>query len=231
MSPATAIGSDELDLLDWKRHIFELYAEIRASDDRPAAWRRWCGVRDELFREHPQSPVGEADRESFPGARYAPYRPELATVGELVPSDGRPVDVGTSTGTPIRFRAFADVRFQLSGEHCSLPVYWLEGYGGGLFLPFGDATNGDTTYGGGRYLLDTSRAPTWARWTAASCSTSTSRTTRPAPTTRAGRARSRPSTAGWRSRSTRASCCLPSDATERDEGSDPLSQPAWKIGV
>jgi uncharacterized protein (DUF1684 family) len=29
------------------------------------------------------------------------------------------------------------------------------GYGGGLFLPFGDATNGDSTYGGGRYLLDT----------------------------------------------------------------------------
>src|SRR6188472_1877828 len=66
MSAATAIGSDELDLLDWKRHIFELYAEIRATDDRPAAWRRWCAVRDELFREHPQSPVGEADRESFP---------------------------------------------------------------------------------------------------------------------------------------------------------------------
>ncbi|HVM10097.1 MAG TPA: DUF1684 domain-containing protein [Acidimicrobiales bacterium] len=31
----------------------------------------------------------------------------------------------------------------------------LEGYGGGLFLPFRDATAGDTTYGGGRYLLDT----------------------------------------------------------------------------
>jgi uncharacterized protein (DUF1684 family) len=155
MSPVTAVGSDELDLLDWKRHIFELYAEIRAAEDRRAAWLRWCAVRDELFRAHPQSPVGEADRESFPGARYAPYRPELATIGELVPSDARPVDVGTSTGTPIRFRAFADVRFQLTGEDCSLPAYWLEGYGGGLFLPFGDATNGDTTYGGGRYLLDT----------------------------------------------------------------------------
>ena len=152
MSPATAVGSDELDLLDWKRHIFELYAEIRAADDRRAAWRRWCAARDELFREHPQSPVGEADRERFPGARYAPYRPELATVGELVPSDARPVDVGTSTGTPIRFRAFADVRFQLAGEHCSLPVYWLEGMAEACSCP---SETGDATYGGGRYLLDT----------------------------------------------------------------------------
>jgi uncharacterized protein len=155
MSGGIAIGSDELDLLDWKRHIFELYAEVRASEDRAAAWRRWCAVRDELLRGHPQSPVGEADREDFAGAGYAPYRPELAVVGELVPSEARPVDVGTSTGTPIRFRAFADLRFALLGEGCSLPAYWLEGYGGGLFVPFADATNGDTTYGGGRYLLDT----------------------------------------------------------------------------
>jgi uncharacterized protein (DUF1684 family) len=29
------------------------------------------------------------------------------------------------------------------------------GYGGGLFLPFRDATSGVETYGGGRYLFDT----------------------------------------------------------------------------
>ncbi|MFQ5576785.1 MAG: DUF1684 domain-containing protein, partial [Anaerolineae bacterium] len=28
------------------------------------------------------------------------------------------------------------------------------GYGGGVFLPFKDLTAGQTTYGGGRYLLD-----------------------------------------------------------------------------
>ncbi len=32
---------------------------------------------------------------------------------------------------------------------------WLDAYGGGVFLPFRDATNGRSTYGGGRYLLDT----------------------------------------------------------------------------
>ncbi|MGH6914787.1 MAG: DUF1684 domain-containing protein, partial [Geminicoccales bacterium] len=35
-----------------------------------------------------------------------------------------------------------------------LCVYWIGGYGGGVFLPFRDATSGRQTYGGGRYLLD-----------------------------------------------------------------------------
>jgi hypothetical protein len=33
-------------------------------------------------------------------------------------------------------------------------VYWLAGYGGGVFIPFRDATSGTATYGGGRYLWD-----------------------------------------------------------------------------
>ncbi len=37
----------------------------------------------------------------------------------------------------------------------TLRLFWIAGYGGGLFLPFGDATNGTQTYGGGRYLYDT----------------------------------------------------------------------------
>ena len=45
--------------------------------------------------------------------------------------------------------------FELAGEGCELEVYWLEGYGGGIFLPFADATSGDQTYGAGRYLFDT----------------------------------------------------------------------------
>ena len=47
---------DELILLDWKRRIFALYADVRSASDPEAAWRRWCQVRSELYRTHPQSP-------------------------------------------------------------------------------------------------------------------------------------------------------------------------------
>jgi hypothetical protein len=40
-------------------------------------------------------------------------------------------------------------------DGAALTLYWVEGYGGGLFLPFKDLTNGGKTYGGGRYLYDT----------------------------------------------------------------------------
>jgi hypothetical protein len=36
-------------------------------------------------------------------------------------------------------------------------LWWLEQYGGGLFLPLRDATAGDTSYAGGRYLLDSAK--------------------------------------------------------------------------
>ena len=37
----------------------------------------------------------------------------------------------------------------------SLDVWWLHQYGGGIFVPVKDATARFTSYGAGRYLLDT----------------------------------------------------------------------------
>ena len=39
-------------------------------------------------------------------------------------------------------------------EH-ELELNWNDGYGGGIFVAFTDETSGDSTYGGGRYLIDT----------------------------------------------------------------------------
>jgi hypothetical protein len=52
------------------------------------------------------------------------------------------------------FTRFAQVRFKLAEEH-TLDLYWLDGYGGGVYLCFADATSGSETYGACRYLLDT----------------------------------------------------------------------------
>ena len=65
---------DELTLLDWKRRVFALYAEVRAGQPR-AAWERWRAVRDDLFRSHAQSPL--LDRASFDGLPYFDYDPAL----------------------------------------------------------------------------------------------------------------------------------------------------------
>jgi len=38
-----------------------------------------------------------------------------------------------------------------------LEVFWIDDYAGGVFIPFRDASNGSSTYEGGRYLLDTGK--------------------------------------------------------------------------
>jgi uncharacterized protein (DUF1684 family) len=55
----------------------------------------------------------------------------------------------------MRFPRAARASFSLDGTTYELVVYWIDVYGGGLFLPFRDATSPAETYGAGRYLFDT----------------------------------------------------------------------------
>jgi uncharacterized protein (DUF1684 family) len=139
------VSLDQLALLDWKRRILALYAEVRAAADPEAAWQRWCEVRSELYRMHPQSPR--------PGGEpaYFPYDPQLRYDAVVEPVEPATLEIAGSAGSVTRFRRFALARF---GD-AAVELYWLETYGGGVFLPFRDATSGQETYGAGRYLLDT----------------------------------------------------------------------------
>jgi uncharacterized protein len=145
---------DAFDLLDWKRRIFELYAEIRSDPDPARAWLVWRGTRDELFRLHPQSPLPEETRAGFDGAQYFPYDAELRVLAKIEPEEPESLEIAGSAGSAVRFTRFGRASFELAGEPRSLALYWLEGYGGGIFVPFGDATNGVESYGPGRYVLD-----------------------------------------------------------------------------
>jgi uncharacterized protein (DUF1684 family) len=145
------VSVGELELLDWKRRVFALYAEVRGSSDPAAAWARWREVRDDLFRTHPQSPVPEAERASYPGIPCFAYDPSLRVLAEVEPAESSDVQIGSSGEETIAFRRFGRAHF---GEH-ALELYWLTAYGGGVFVPFRDLTSGAETYGGGRYVLDT----------------------------------------------------------------------------
>ena len=142
-------------LLDWKRRIFQLYAQVRTDPDPQNAWRWWRQERDDLFRHHAQSPLSPTQRESYRGVPYFDYRPECRVVARLEPEASESYEIATSGDEPMRFDRVGAFRFELAGTSCRLEAYWLTAYGGGLFVPFADATSGDSTYGAGRYLLDT----------------------------------------------------------------------------
>ena len=143
------------ELLDWKRRIFSLYSDIRGASDAHGAWRRWRAERDDMFSNHPQSPLTSGARASFNGLPYYDYVSGYRVLARVDPADPRTYEIATSGDGAYEFTRFGTAAFQLRGRELALELYWLEGYGGGVFLPFRDATSGRSTYGAGRYLLDT----------------------------------------------------------------------------
>ncbi len=145
---------DLASLWDWRRRVADLYAVVRAEPDPERAWMHWRQVRDGLFRDHVQTPV-EAGTD-FTGLKFFPYDPALAFNVEQLPiADAAEETFAAGADGELRMLPFArtqGLQAALGGE---LTFYWLLGYGGGVFLPFADATSGRETYGAGRYLLDT----------------------------------------------------------------------------
>ncbi len=135
------------DLWDWRTRIATLYAEVRINPDPAAAWQHWRDTRDTLFRTHPQSPLDQP----FQPLPYFPYDPALRLLVPLEPAEGPVQTLPAGEDGDIRMRPMARATV-LGGQ---LTLFWIQGYGGGVFLPFADATRGQETYGAGRYLLDT----------------------------------------------------------------------------
>ena len=147
--------STTIDLWDWRRRIADLYAAIRANANADDAWHHWSETRAELFRTHPQSPIEEARRTDYAGPRVFGYDPAFRFEVDLATADGAAevLSAGEDGGVTIEpFARTVGLGAALGGE---LTLYWIGGYGGGVFLPFADSTSGHETYGAGRYLLDT----------------------------------------------------------------------------
>jgi uncharacterized protein (DUF1684 family) len=141
-----------LTLLDWRRRVAALYAAARAATDPETGWRTWRDGRDELFASHPDSPLDPGARESFRGLPFAPYDPTLRFAAVLERAEPQRLEVPTATDGVVPFERIGSVTLAALG---TLDVWWLDSYGGGVFLPLRDGSAGSTSYGGGRYLLDT----------------------------------------------------------------------------
>jgi hypothetical protein len=165
---ATEPAPTWLDLYDWRRRVARLYQErdsaLRAGTDPAGVALRWRAGRDTLFKEHPQTPLSGAQRANFAGLPYFAYDATLCLNAELEPDTSEESTMLEASGPhTMRFRRAGRVSFNLEGMPTTLILYWIDVYGGGLFLPFRDATCGTETYGGGRYLVDTVKGSDFTR--------------------------------------------------------------------
>ncbi|HKU34365.1 MAG TPA: DUF1684 domain-containing protein [Paenarthrobacter sp.] len=146
-----------VDIADWRMRTFALYHHVRqlAAQDPFDAHNYWRQERDRMFGTHPASALTDAVKASFSGLRTADYDPAFRLYIPLSPEgEGQEMKVATGTDGVVPFVRIGT--FELPGLG-SLAAWRLRSYGGGIFVPFRDATAGKEggSYGAGRYLLDT----------------------------------------------------------------------------
>ena len=147
----------ELELAGWRREVSELYAAVRREDDPERGHALWRAGRDGLFRSHPQSPLPAGDPLRAGGLPYWPYDPSVRFELPLIAAPEQIRLSLPTDGTGTTLLALIG-RVQLPPPlDATVDAWWLQQYGGGLFLPLRDGTGGDSSYGGGRYLLDTAK--------------------------------------------------------------------------
>jgi uncharacterized protein (DUF1684 family) len=145
----------ELELLDYRRRVHALYRRVREDPDPAHAFAAWVAERDALFADHPQSALPPERRVGFGGLSYFPFDPRGRVLADVAAAERRRLHVESSDGEGMTLERVGVASFVLGDAPCELELYWLLGYGGGLFVPFADATSGEETYGAGRYLIDT----------------------------------------------------------------------------
>lgn len=138
----------ELPLLDWRREIADTYAAVRSAADPAKGHALWRQRRDALFRSSPASPLSPDSPLRDAGLPIPAYDAGWRVEVLLEPAEPERRDAGQAVLERIG---------RLSTPWGSLDVWWVTGYAGGLFVPVRDRSAGRTSYGGGRYLLDTAK--------------------------------------------------------------------------
>ena len=152
MNPVTA-----LEVADWRRETGALYTLARSQADPATAHALWRDGRDRMMRSHPQSPLPATSPLRASGVPYWPYDPVLRWALPVEPvSNPQRLEIDTGPDGVTRYEQAGWLTLP-DPVGRRLALWWLDQYGGGLFLPVRDATAGGASYGGGRYLLDTAK--------------------------------------------------------------------------
>ena len=111
------------------------------------------------FKDPEASPLVDKDKMNFQGLDYFLPNVDFVVRAKLIKTpNALPFGMPTTTDRISLERVYGRLYFNLKGNPFSLEVYQSldllekEGYEDYLFLPFTDLTNGNETYGGGRYL-------------------------------------------------------------------------------
>jgi uncharacterized protein (DUF1684 family) len=119
----------------------------------------WQKKMNADFKDATKSPLKDSDRKKFKGLEFFKFDSIYMVKASLMRTpEAKPFKMKTTTERLPDYVKYGVVSFELNGEKHKLNIYQnlglLEkpGYEDYLFLPFLDNTNGEESYGGGRYV-------------------------------------------------------------------------------
>lgn len=111
------------------------------------------------YKDATSSPLKDKDRKKFKGLDFFKFDSTFVVKASFKRTPGEKVfQMKTTTSRLPEYVKYGVITFQLQGESYSLNLYQNQGlikkeeYKDYLFLPFLDDTNGEESYGGGRYI-------------------------------------------------------------------------------
>ncbi|SNR77170.1 DUF1684 domain-containing protein [Lutibacter flavus] len=111
------------------------------------------------FANEEESPLTEEDIKTFKSLEFFDINEKYRIEAEFELTPNTPIfEMQTTTERLPLYRIYGIARFTLNGEKIELNIFQSQDlmlkyeYKNYLFLPFNDATNNKTTYGGGRFI-------------------------------------------------------------------------------
>ena len=119
----------------------------------------WQIEMNSNFKDATKSPLKDKDRKYFDGLDFFDFDSSFVIKAHLKRTpDTEFFNMRTTTSRVSQERVFGVLSFEMNGRPFQLNLYQgkeameTKGNEDYLFLPFLDNTNGDMTYGGGRYI-------------------------------------------------------------------------------
>ena len=144
--------------------MFLIIALFQGSIDLEAQWkpkeaRNWQKEMNVSFRSETESPLKEIDRMKFKRLPFFKINKKLALLVKWERcNDSSWFEMITTTQRRPIYRKYATLYSSIGDESFKLTafqpqsLFQKEGWENYLFIPFGDESNGNQTYGGGRYV-------------------------------------------------------------------------------
>jgi uncharacterized protein (DUF1684 family) len=111
------------------------------------------------YKDASKSPLKAKDLKKFEGLDFFKFDSTYVVTAQFVRTmDAQPFKMKTTTDRLPEYVKYGELTFELKEKEFKLNIYQnqdltkKEGYEDYLFLPFIDDTNGEESYGGGRYI-------------------------------------------------------------------------------